>query len=539
MQSSNSGSSSRRLAVARSIGEAAALIAPGFGPAGRTAVKRDPAGADGPVGGTLAVIERFARDAGAGTSVGVGYIRDMARAQQAEAGDGTATAMILAAAMVGRAMTALDAGADPVRLAIGIEAARDAVLAEVRGRATQIAAKAEIAAVVSTALFLPELGEPVADAFDKAGKDGVITVESSGEPGLGLAVGEGMTVDAGCAGPDFAAGLESGEVILREPIVLVTDDEIRDWTALSAVTQHAAAAGRPLVVFAAVVAAEVPGGPAVGIRGTTTLAIAVPGFADQREAVLGDIAAVTGATVVGGSGSGDSGVGGSSVEGEVGDGRVGGGGDVVDAAHSLGGARTVIVMRDRTLIVAGAGDRAAIMERARGIRAEIGAREAYGDREQLMRRLARLAAGSVTLEVGGATEAATARLADEARRALSVVGFALDYGLSAGGGAALADAERALGKLPRSLPGGRTGDEPAGARVVLDSLTAPMRQLAANAGVPGAVIDKAVRSRKDGTGFDSGTGKTVPMRPRVVDALPVITAAVTNATALAIRVVVG
>jgi chaperonin GroEL len=468
----------QRLAAAQSISAAAALIAPGFG--------------RGPAGGTLAVIERFARDAEAGPAIGAGAgrVRDMVRAQHSEAGDGTATALILAADMVRRAMAALAAGADPVRLMTGLEAARDAVLTEVRGRATAVTAKAELAAVVSTALSAPELGELVADAFDRAGKDGVVTIEPSGQPGLGLATGEGMTVEAGYAGPGLAAGPESGEVILREPLVLVTAGEIRDRAELTPVIEHAAAAGRPLVMFAAGVAAGVPAVPAAGGTrgGAMTLAVAVPGFADQRGAVLGDVAAVTGATVSGGGVAGGPSLGGPG---------------------SLGGAQQVIVTRDRTLIVAGAGDRAVIADRVRAIRAEIGAREAYGEREQLMTRLARLAGGSATLQVGGATEAAAARLAAEARRGLLVARLAMDHGILPGGGAALAAAERAAGQLPRSVRRGRAGGEAAGARVVLESLAAPMRQLAANA---------------------------VPMRPQVIDALPVVAAAVANATELTARV---
>jgi chaperonin GroEL len=520
---SNSEGSSRLLAVAPGIGVAAALIAPGFGPAGRAGGRRDQA--DRSSSTALAVIEQFAREAEADTAVGAGYARDMARAQQAEAGDGTATAVILAAAMVSRAMTALDAGADPVRLAGGIEAARDAVLAEVRGRATPVSAKTEIAAVASTASFVPGLGELVAEAFDKAGKDGVITVESASAPGLGLVTGEGMTVDAARTDPDLA-GQESGDVILDEPIVLVTRDEIRDRAAIAPVANQTAAAGRPLVVFAVSVAADVPGSSSAGRihNGTPNVAIGISVFADQREAVLGDIAAVTGATVVGGSG-----VGGSAAADDA----------ALDSAGALGTARKMIVTPDRTLIIGGGGDRATVAPRVREIRDEIDRRDDYGDRERLQKRLAMLAGGSVTLEVGGATEAATARLADQAGRALSVARLALDHGLSAGGGAALADAERALGKFPRSMRGGRAGDDAAGARVVLDSLTAPMRQLAANAGVPGGAIDKSLRSRKDGIGFAPATGKTVPMRPQVVDALPVIVAAVTNATALTVRVLAG
>jgi chaperonin GroEL len=524
---SNSEGSARRLAVARGIGEAAALIAPGFGPAGRRRASRDhdassdQAVADGLAGGALALIEQSARDAEAGSAAGVsaGYVRDVARAQQTEAGDGTATAVILAAAMVSQAMAALDAGADPLRLTAGIEIARDAVLAELLGRATPLTTKAELAGVVSTALFIPGLGELVADAFDRVGKDGVVTVEPSGTPGLGLVVGEGMTVDGTCTALEFAAGQEPGEVILREPVVWVTGDEILDPAAVALVASQAATAGRPLVVFAAGVTADVPGGPSAGGArgGPLIVAARVSGFADQRGELLGDIAAVTGATVV--SGSGD--------------------GEIIGSPGALGRARQVIVTRNRTLIIGGGGDRAAMAPRVREIRDQIKARESHAERERLAKRLAILAGGSATLEVGGAIEAATARLAGDARRALSVARLAMDHGLSTGGGAALADAARALGKLPRSVPGGRAGDEAAGARVVLDSLAAPLRRLAVNAGLPGTAIDKLARSRKDGTGFELGVGKPVPMRPRVVDAVPVITAAVSNATALAIRVLAG
>ena len=176
-----------------------------------------------------------------------------------------------------------------------------------------------------------------------------------------------------------------------------------------------------------------------------------------------------------------------------------------------------------------------IGNRVTEIRDEIDARASYSDRAQLATRLARLAGGTAALQVGGATETETARTVSAAERGLLIARLALDHGISPGGGAALADAERALGKLPRSVPGGRSGDEAAGARIVLDSLTAPLRQLAQNAGVPAAAIDKALKPRKDGAGVDPATGKTIPMRPHAVDILPVLQAAVTNATALTIR----
>jgi chaperonin GroEL len=180
-----------------------------------------------------------------------------------------------------------------------------------------------------------------------------------------------------------------------------------------------------------------------------------------------------------------------------------------------------------------------LSDRIRQIRAEIESAESPFQRQQLFTRLARLAGGAATVWVGGATSAETARRVARAERGLQIARMAMDCPVLPGGGAALADVQQALAKFPRSVPGGRSGAEAAGARIVLESLTAPMRQLAENAGVPTAAIDKALKSRKEGSGIDPATGKPVPMRPRAVDILPVVQAAVANATALTVRVLTG
>ncbi len=199
----------------------------------------------------------------------------------------------------------------------------------------------------------------------------------------------------------------------------------------------------------------------------------------------------------------------------------------------------VVATRDRTLIVGGAGDQAVLADRVRQIRAEIESAESSDERQELFTRLARLAGGAATVRAGGATSAETARRVARAERGLHIARLAMECPILPGGGAALADVEHALAKFPRSVPGGRSGDEATGARIVLESLTAPMRQLADNAGVPTAAIDKALKSRKEGSGIDPATGKPVPMRPRAVDILPVVQAAVANATVLTVRVLTG
>lgn len=501
----------------------AGLIARTLGPAGRPAVIKDQAGSDIEAPDAETIVARFTpgdpRD-----GLGASYVRDLVRDQHAAVPDGAATAVVLAGAMVRQAVAAMDGKADPTGLARGIEAARDRVVDELGRRAADLRTKEEIAAVMAAAIFDQALAGVLAEAFYKVGKDGVITVEPAGEPGLELALSEGMSVDGGYVSADFVTDAERGEAVLRDPFLLLVDAEVTAAEDLLPVIDAAAAAGRPLVVLAGGVSgAALEALAASRTSGNcATLAVWMPGDPYTRESVLGDLAVATGASVMGGSVAGGPAPQLASV-GPV----------------ALGSAEKVVATRDRTVIVGGAADTAVLADRIRQIRAEIESAGSYAERQELFTRLARLAGGTATVRAGGVTSAETARRVARAERGLQIARMAMDYPIMPGGGAALADVQQAMAKFPRSVPGGRSGDEATGARIVLESLTAPMRQLAENAGVPAPAIDKALKSRKHGAGIDPATGKTVPMRPHAVDILPVLQAAVTNATALTVRVLTG
>jgi chaperonin GroEL len=519
------GGDDRGRGAAQGIGLVAGLVARTLGPAGRASAVRDQAGGDIEAVDADAIVACFTPD-DPRAAVGAGYVRDLVRAQRAAVPDGAATAVVLAGAMVGRAVAAVDGNADPMGLARGIQAARDRVLDELGRRAADLRTKEEIAAVMAAAIFDPALADVLAQAFDKVGKDGVITVEPAGEPRLELALGEGMAVDGGYVWPGFVTDAGRGEAVLHDPLLLLVDAEVTAAEDLLPVVDTAAAAGRPLLVLAVGVS-----GSALEVLAASrasgncaTLAVALPGDRLTRASVLGDLAVVTGGRVIGCSTGG-----GPSP-------RLASGGD---APAALGGAVKVVATRDRTLIVGGAGDQAMLADRVRQIRGEIEAATSSYERQELFTRLARLAGGAATVRVGGATSAETARRVARAERGLQIARLAMECPILPGGGAALADVQRALAKFPRSVPGGRSGDEATGARIVLESLTAPVRQLAENAGVPTAAIDKALKSRKEGSGIDPAAGMPVPMRPRAVDLLPVVEAAVANATALTVRVLTG
>jgi chaperonin GroEL len=520
------GGDDRGRGAAQGIGVVAGLVARTLGPAGRLSAGRDQADGDIEAVDADTIVARFTPD-DPRAAVGASYVRDLVRDQRAAVPDGAATAVVLAGAMARRAVAAVGGNADPMGLALGIKAARDRVLDELGRRASDLRTKEEIAAVMAAAIFDRALADVLAEAFDKVGKDGVITVEPAGEPGVELTLSEGMVVDGGYVWPGFVTDAGRGEAVLHDPLLLLVDAEVTAAEDLLPVVGVAAAAGRPLVVLAAGVS-----GAALEVLATgrtsgncATLAVAVPGDRPTRESVLGDLAVVTGGRVVGGSTGGTP------------EPRLASGGSGAPAA--LGGAVKVVATRDRTLIVGGAGDQAMLADRVRQIRAEIEAARSSDERQELFTRLARLAGGAATVRAGDATSAETARRVARAERGLHIARLAMECPILPGGGAALADVEHALAKFPRSVPGGRSGDEAAGARIVLESLTAPMRQLAGNAGVPTAAIDKALKSRKEGSGIDPATGKPVPMRPRAVDILPVVQAAVANATALTVRVLTG
>lgn len=500
----------------------AGLIARTLGPAGRPSGIRGQTGSIVEAADAETIVACFTPD-DPRDGLGASYVRDLVRDQHAAMPDGAATAVVLAGAMVRQAVAAVEAKADPAGLARGIAAARDRVTDELGRRAADLRTKEEIAAAISAAVFDRALADVLAEAFDKVGKDGVITVEPAGQPGLEITLSQGMSVDGGYVSARFVTD-GRGEAVLRDPLVLLVDAEVTAAEEVVPAIDAAVAAGRPLAVLAAGVT-----GAALEVLAASrtsgnraTLAAWVAGDPYTRESVLGDLAVVTGARIVGGSTAGGP----ARQLASAGPG-------------ALGSAGKVVATRDRTLIVDGAADEAALMDRIRQVRAEIESAESNAERQELFTRLAKLAGGAATVRVGGATGEERALLVARAERGLTIARLAMDNPVIQGGGAALADVAQALAKFPRSVPGGRSGDEAAGARIVLDSLMAPMRQLAENAGVPPPAIDKALKSRKDGAGIDLATGKAVPMRPQAVDILPVLQAAVSNATAITIRILTG
>jgi chaperonin GroEL len=515
----------RGRAAGQGIGVLAGLIARTLGPAGRPAVIKDPAGDDIEAPDAEAIVARFTpgdpRD-----RLGAGYVRDLVLDQHAAAGDGAATAVVLADAMVRRVVAAVTVNADPVGLTLGIQAALDRVLDELGSRATDVRAKEEIAGVMAAAIFDRPLADVLAEAFDKVGKEGVIIVEPAAPgaaPDPELTLSHGMTVEGGYVSADFVTDAARGEAVVLDPCLLLVDGVVAAAEDLLPALDTAAAAGRPLVVLASgVEGAALEALLASESRGTSpALAARVSGNPATRRAVLGDLAALTGATVIGAT----------VIAGTA------------DDPGSLGRAGKVIATGDRVFIVDAPADETAFMDRFTRIRGRIESPEtAEEERQELFRRLERFAGGVATVRVGGATSAETELRIARAERGLVLARMAMDNSVVPGGGAALADIQRALEKFPKSLSGRRWGhedkDQTIGARILLDSLTAPMRQLAENAGVPAAAIDKALKSREDGTGIDA-TGNTVPMRPQAMDALPVLVAAVTNAASLTKRVLAG
>lgn len=539
-----------RLGAAHGIGVVAALVARTLGPAGQPAIIRDAAGGDIEAPDAETIVARFVPDDR--QSLGASYVRDLVRDQHAAAGDGAATAVVLADAMVSRAAAAVPVGADPVGLTHGIQAALNRVLDELGRRATDVGSKEEIAAVIAAAIFDRALAGVLAEAFDKVGKEGVIIVEPAGPaapdrtagsagPGLRLALSHGMSVDGGYVSARFVTDADRGEAVLRDACLLLVDREVTAAEDLLPAIDTAAAAGRPLVVLAGgVTGAALDALLASAGRGAPALAAWAAGDPGTRQAVLEDVAVLTGATVVGGSVTG----------GEAPQ-------PASDGARSLGRAGKVVATHDSVIIVDAAGDEAALRDRIRQLRAQIESAETSVERQELFTRLAKFAGGAATVRVGGATSAETARRRALAERGLAIARLALGNPVNPGGnpvnpganqiipggGAALADVQQALEKFPRSLSGRRWGheakDETIGARILLDSLTAPIRQLAENAGVPVSAVEKVLKSRKEGTGIDPATGKTVPMRSQAMDVLPVVQAAVANAASLTIRVLSG
>jgi chaperonin GroEL len=443
-------------------------------------------------------------------NMGAQLAKEVATKTNDVAGDGTTTATVLAQAMVREGLRNVAAGAQPMALKRGIDAAVEAVNEQLLKNAREVDDQSEVAQVAAISAQDPKIGELIAEAFSKVGKDGVITVEEAQTMGLELEFTEGMQFDKGYISPYFVTDPERMEAVLDDPYVLLVQGKIGAIGELLPLLEKVVQAGKPLLIVAEDVDGEALSTLVVNkIRGTfTAVAVKAPGFGDRRKAMLQDMAILTGAEVV----SEEVGLKLDSVDIDV-----------------LGKARRVTVTKDDTTLVDGAGEQSAIEDRIRQIRGEIEASDSDWDREKLQERLAKLAGGVGIIRVGAATEVELKERKHRLEDAISATRAAIEEGIVAGGGSALIAAAVALeGNC------GLSGDEATGVNIVRTALVEPLRWIAQNAGHEGYVVVSKVRELPVGEGFNAATGEYGDLvKSGVVDPVKVTRSAVRNAASIA------
>ncbi|MBD3778526.1 MAG: chaperonin GroEL, partial [Micrococcales bacterium] len=414
--------------------------------------------------------------------IGAELVKEVAKKTDDVAGDGTTTATVLAQALVREGLRNVAAGANPIALKRGIEQAVEAVTAALLEQAKEIETKDEIAATASISAGDSAIGELIAEALDKVGKEGVITVEESNALGLELELTEGMRFDKGFLSAYFVTDPERQEAVLEDAYVLLVESKISNVKDLLPLLEKVIQSGKPLFIVAEDVEGEALATLVVNkIRGTfKSVAVKAPGFGDRRKAMLQDMAILTGGQVV----SETVGLKLDTVGLEV-----------------LGTARKIVVTKDETTIVEGAGDAAQIAGRVNQIRAEIDNSDSDYDREKLQERLAKLAGGVAVIKAGAATEVELKERKHRIEDAVRNAKAAVEEGIVAGGGVALIQAGAvAFEKLEL------TGDEATGANIVKVAIDAPLKQIAVNAGLEGGVVAEKVRNLPSGQGLNAATG---------------------------------
>jgi chaperonin GroEL len=444
--------------------------------------------------------------------IGAELVKEVAKKTDDVAGDGTTTATVLAWAMVREGLKNVAAGANPMSLKKGIEAAVEAAVASLHDIAKPADTKEQIAQVASISAADNEIGQMIADAIDKVGKDGVITVEESQSFGMDMDLVEGMRFDKGYIAPYFATDLERQEAVLEDAYVLLVSSKISSVRDVLPVLEKVMQSGRPLLIIAEDVEGEALATLVVNkIRGTfKSVAVKAPGFGERRKAMLQDIAILTGATVI---------------SEEI--------GLKLDAAtlELLGSAHKVIVTKDETTIVEGAGTEEDIKGRIAQIKAEIENTDSDYDREKLQERLAKLSGGVAVIKVGAATEVELKEKKHRIEDAVSTTKAAIEEGVVPGGGVALLRSQSRILEAAEKL----SGDEQTGARMVAKAVEAPLNQIAVNAGLEGGVIVDKVRNLKKPTeGLNAETGEYEDLIVAgVIDAAKVTRSALQNAASIA------
>src|SRR2546423_2795861 len=442
-------------------------------------------------------------------NMGAQLAKEVATKTNDVAGDGTTTATVLARAMVKRGMKNVAAGANPMALKRGIEKAVNAAVEAIKDQSRDIESKEEIAHVAAISAASPQIGETIAEAREKVGKDGVVTVEESNTFGIELEFVEGMQFDKGYISPYFVTDQERMEAVLEEPYILLVNKKISNVQEILPVLEKVLQAGKPLAIIAEDVEGEALATLVVNkIRGTfAAAAIKAPGFGDRRKAMLQDMAILTGGQVI----SEEVGLKLENV--------------TIDL---LGKARRIVVTKDDTTLVEGQGSEDEIKGRINQIKAEIEKTDSDWDSEKLQERLAKLAGGVALIKVGAATEAELKEKKHRIEDAVSATTAAVEEGVAAGGGVALLRVESALEKLDLS------GDEATGGRIVKESLADPARLIAENAGYEGAVVVERIRSEGEHRGFDAATGEYVDMfKVGIIDPAKVTRSALQNAASIA------
>ncbi|GAC1656985.1 MAG: chaperonin GroEL [Candidatus Dormibacteraceae bacterium] len=445
-------------------------------------------------------------------NTGAQLLREVATKTNDVAGDGTTTATILAQTMISEGFRNVAAGANPMGIKIGIERAVEAVVNEIKRLSTPVKGHEDVAHVAAISSQDRKIGELIAEAMDKVGKDGVITVEDSQGIGTELEVVEGMQFDRGYTSPYFVTNPDRMEAVLEDPFILITDRKISAIQDLLPVLERVVQQGRPLLIVAEDIEGEAQATLIVNkLRGTfTAVAVKAPGFGDRRKAMLEDMAILTGGQVI----SEDLGL-------------------KLDQTkiEQLGRARRVTVNKDDTTIVEGAGKADAIQGRIKAIKAQVEETTSDFDREKLQERLAKLSGGVAVVKVGAATEVEQKEKKHRIEDALSATKAAVEEGIVAGGGTVLLNAQKVLdGGL------GLTGDEATGVAIVRKALEEPLRQIAHNAGKEGSVIIEEVRKAK-GKGYDALNDEFVDMMAKgIVDPAKVTRSALQNAASIAAMV---
>jgi chaperonin GroEL len=442
--------------------------------------------------------------------IGADLVKEVAKKTDDVAGDGTTTATVLAQAMVREGLRNVAAGSNPMSLKRGIEKAVTAISDELLKMAKPVETKEQISATASISAADTTIGSMIAEAMDKVGKEGVITVEESNTFGLELELTEGMRFDKGYISAYFVTDTERMETVMEDVYILIANTKITNIKDLVPILEKVMQTGKPLVIIAEDVEGEALSTLVVNkIRGTfKSVAVKAPGFGDRRKAMLQDIAILTGATVI---------------SEEV--------GLKLDqtTVELLGKARKVVVSKEETTIVEGSGDAEQIKGRVNQIRAEIEKSDSDYDREKLQERLAKLAGGVAVIKAGAATEVELKERKHRIEDAVRNAKAAVEEGIVAGGGVALLQASKiAFSKLKL------TGDEATGGKIVEYAVESPLKQIAINAGLEGGVVVEKVRSLETGFGLDAATGEYVDMiKSGIIDPAKVTRSALQNAASIA------